>query len=229
MDHHVPPHEPQGQRDEPERNERGAEILDERPVGDPSLGQRLDRHRLGGREKRRRQSCQHVARIERLELAHPLGHRNAGLLFRQGRRDLRIEHRPADDVDEVEEGEEEAREHRRGVELHDRLSGDRRVDDDHHRRRDQDAERAAGGDDAGGELHVVAGAQHRVEGDHAHQHHHGADEAARDAPERAHDQRRDRERRRHAPERRAGCCRTSCRRARRAPSRIPSARRAGSR
>ena len=37
--------------------------------------------------------------------------------------------------------------------------------------------------------------------DHAHQHHHRADQAARDAPEGADDQRRHRERGGHAPER----------------------------
>ena len=52
-----------------------------------------------------------------------------------------------------------------------------------------------------GELHVVAGLQHRVHRDDAHQHDHGADQAAGDAPERADDQRRDRKRGRHAPER----------------------------
>ena len=113
---------------------------------------------------------------------------------------LRVDHRPAHDVDEVEEGQEEARDHRRGIELDHRLAGHRGVDDDHHRGRDQDAERAAGGDHARGELHVVAGAQHRVEGDDAHQHHDRADQAAGDAPEGADDQRRHGERRRHAAE-----------------------------
>ena len=56
-------------------------------------------------------------------------------------------------------------------------------------------------DHAGGELDVVAGPQHRVERDDAHQHDHGADQTAGDAPERADDQRRDRERGRHAAER----------------------------
>ena len=108
--------------------------------------------------------------------------------------------RPADDIDEIQKRQEESGKHRGGVELHDRLSGHRRIDDDHHRRRNENAERAARRDDAGGELHVIARAQHRVEGDDAHEHHDRADKTAGDAPEGADDQRRDGERRRHAPE-----------------------------
>ena len=81
------------------------------------------------------------------------------------------------------------------------MAGNCRIHDDHHRRRNQNSERAAGGNHAGRELDVVAGAQHRVEGDHTHQHHDRADQAAGDAPERAHDQRCDRERGGHASER----------------------------
>ena len=152
------------------------------------------------REQRGQEAHQQVARIGRLELLHPARHRHARLLLGQARGDLGIDQRPADDVDEIEERQEEAGEHRRGVELDHRLPGDGGIDDDHHRGRDQDAERAAGGDDAGGELDVVAGAQHRVEGDDAHQHHDRADQAAGDAPEGADDQGRHRERRRHAAE-----------------------------
>ena len=128
------------------------------------------------------------------------GHRDAVLVGRQLGRDLRVDDRPAEDVDEVEERQEEARQHRRRVELDDRLAGHRRVDDQHHRRRDQDAEGAAGGDGAGGQPHVVAGVQHRPQRDDAHEDHHRADDAGGDAPERAHQERGHRQRGGHAPE-----------------------------
>ena len=199
MDHDVPPHGRQRDGGDQERHQCDDEILQHRPIGH-RLAVGLQGLRLRWRNQRLEQADEHVGRIQRLELLDPGRHVDAGLLLRQRRRDLRIDHRPADDVDEVEERQEEAREHRRRVQLDDRLPGNSRVDDDHHRWRDQDAERAAGRDDAGGELDVVAGAQHRVEGDDAHQHDDGADQAARDSPERADDQGRHRERSRHAAE-----------------------------
>ena len=129
-----------------------------------------------------------------------LGHRDPILIRRQPGRDPRIEERPPDDVDEVEERQEEARQHRRGVELHDRLSGDRRVDDEHDRRRNENAERAARRDGAGGQLDVVARVQHRPQRDDAHEDDDRPDDARGDAPERAHQQGRHRQRRRHPPE-----------------------------
>jgi len=70
------------------------------------------------------------------------------------------------------------------------LPRDGSVDDDHHRWRDQNAQRAACGDHPGGKLDVIAGAQHRVHRDDAHQHHDCAYEAAGDTPEGADNQRR---------------------------------------
>jgi hypothetical protein len=67
--------------------------------------------------------------------------------------------------------------------------------------RDQNAKRASCGDHARRELHVVTGLQHRIERDDAHQHDDRSDQAARDSPERAHDQRRHRQRRGHAAKR----------------------------
>ena len=122
-------------------------------------------------------------------------------MLRQPRGDLRPDDRPADDVHQVKKGQEEAREHRRSIELDDRLAGDRRVDDDHDRRWDQDSERPARCNDAGGKFHVVSRTQHRVEGDHAHQDHNGADEAAGNAPKGADDERRNGQRGGHAAER----------------------------
>jgi hypothetical protein len=159
---------------------------------------------LGGprrRDQRPQQPDKHVFGIVRLKLSHPVRYRDLGLVFGQWRSNLRIDHRPADDVDEIEERQKEARKHRSGVKLHHRLPGHRRIDDDHHGRRDENTERAACRDDAGGELHIVARLEHGIEGDHAHQHHHGAHQAAGDAPECAHDQRRNGERGRHFPER----------------------------
>ena len=200
MDDDVPPHECQSAPGQQKRHQRDQEIPYQRPVGH-RLAVDLQAARLRRRGQRLEQGDEHVARIDFLETRDPGRHGYARLLLRQARRDLRIDHRPADDVDEIEEREEEAREHRGGVELHHRLTGNGGVDDDHHRGRNQDAERAACGDHAGRKLHVVAGTQHRVERDHAHQHDHGADEARGDAPEGADDQRRDGERGRHAPER----------------------------
>ena len=187
--------------DDDERHQRGSEVLDQHPVGDAALARSRSQSPAPARPAPDSSADEHVLGIGRLEFPHPVRHRHLGLLFRQLRRDLRINHRPADDVDEIEERQEEAGEHRGGIELHHRLPGHRRVDDDHHRRRNQNAERAARRDDAGGELHVVARLEHRVEGDDAHQHDDRADQAGGDAPERAHDQRRDRERGRHVPER----------------------------
>ena len=201
MDDDVPPDRPQRERDQRERHQREAQILEQCPVADRLSVLALDRHRPRRREQGGDQRHRHVARIRRLELPDPRRHRHARLLFRQARGDLRIDHRPADDVDEIKKRQEEAGEHRRRVELDDRLAGDRGVDDDHHRGRDQDPERAAGRDHAGSELHVIARAQHRVERDDAHQHHDRAHEAAGNAPERAYDQRGNGQRRGHAPER----------------------------
>ena len=200
MDDDVPPDRIERAGDDEKRHQGVHEVRQHHPIAD-ALAVRLDLPRHRRRHQRLDQGDEHVGRIGRLEFRHPRRHRDLRLRLRQLRRDLRIDHRPADDVDEIQERQEEAGEHRGRVELHDRLTGHGRIDDDHDRRRNQNAERAAGRDDAGGELDVIARAQHRVERDDAHQHHHGAHQAAGDAPERAHDQRGDGERRRHVPER----------------------------
>ena len=97
----------------------------------------------------------------------------------------------ADDVDEVEPDEREARQQRRLVEPHDGDARRRGVDDEHDRRRDQDAERAAGADDPRREGMVVARLHHRGECEEAHQRDHGADDAGGGREEGAGHERRD--------------------------------------
>jgi hypothetical protein len=152
-------------------------------------------------ERRAEKAGDDPARRAPLEPTQVVRHLHAVLIGGQLRRDLRVDDRPAEDVDEVEKRQEESRQHRRRVQLDDRLPGHRRVDDQHDRRRDQDAQGPARGDRARGELHVVAGVQHRPHRDDAHQHDDGADDARGDAPERAHEQGRDGQRGGHAPER----------------------------
>jgi hypothetical protein len=200
VDDDVPPRQHEHERHQRKGNQRGAAVLDQAPVGKATF-LRLDRQGAGRRKQRCERPDQHVLRISRLEASHPVRNGDLGQVLRQGWRDLRSQDRPAEDVYQIQERQEETREHRGRIELHDRLAGNGGVDDDHDRRRDQDPERPACSDDAGRELHVVAGSQHGIERDHAHQHDHGADQAAGNAPEGADEERRDRQRRRHAPER----------------------------
>ena len=116
-------------------------------------------------------------------MLNPGAHIRFHLLRRQLGRNLGIDHDPANHIDQVQEGQEKAREHGGGVELHHRLAGHGCVHNDHHRRRDQNTQRAPGGDHASGQAGVIAGVQHRAHGDHAHQHHHSAHQATGNAPE----------------------------------------------
>src|SRR5207249_1817391 len=70
-----------------------------------------------------------------LERAQIIRHADSILIGSQLRCDLRIPDGPAQDVDEVEAGQKEARNHRRRIELDDRLPSHRRVDDQHDGRR----------------------------------------------------------------------------------------------
>ena len=81
-----------------------------------------------------------------------------------------------------------------GIELDRGNARGRGIDDEQDAGRDQDAEAAARAHHAGGELDVVAGAQHGREGQQPHQRHHGADDAGRGREHRAGDQRRHRQR-----------------------------------
>ena len=122
------------------------------------------------------------------------GHLRVALVDHRLWRDRGLQPGAPDHVDQIEPGEDEAGDQRAGVELDDRDAGRRRIDDQHDRRRDQDAERAAGADDAGGEAGVVAGLEHRREGEEPHQRHHRADDAGGGRKQRAGDQRRHRHR-----------------------------------
>jgi hypothetical protein len=78
-----------------------------------------------------------------------------------------------------EERQQQARDDRRGEERRHRHFQHRAHHHQHDRGRDEDAERAAGGDQARGELHVVAGADHRLAGHDAEDGDRGADDAGR--------------------------------------------------
>src|SRR5262245_46637864 len=125
--------------------------------------------------------------------------RDVALLRRQLGRQLRIEQRHNDRVEDVEAGEHDAGEERAGVELHHRHAGGCAVEDEHHARRDENAKTAARAHDAGRELHVVAGAQHRRKSEQPHQRDAGADNSGRSREDRAGRERGERQRRRDRP------------------------------
>ena len=70
------------------------------------------------------------------------------LLLGQLRGKRRVDDGAADHVDDVQPGQEKARQQRRRVQADHRLPGRGAVEDQHHRGRDQDAQRAAGADHA---------------------------------------------------------------------------------
>ena len=177
----------------------------ERPVGggEDHAGERAGARGLGRRRETEQDRAEHrddqqrEREERRRERPHHLAERNVGLFRRQLGRKRRIDHRARDDVDDVEAGEQEARNEGGGIELDRRHAGGRRVDDQQDARRNQDAEAAARADHAGGELHVVTGAQHRRECQQSHQRDDGADDAGRGREHRAGEQRRHRERAGH--------------------------------
>ena len=200
VDHEVPPRGAEGGHGEHHRHESDEQASNDRRVADRTVGSlEAPDHRRP--ERRGDEPAEHAARRPALEAPEPCRHGEPVLVGRQAGRDLGIDDRPAQDVHEIEERQEEARQHGRRIELDDRLPGHGRVDDQHHRRRDQDAERAPRRDRPRRQPHVVARVQHRPQRDHAHQDHDGADDPRRDAPERAHEQRRHGQRGGHAAER----------------------------
>ena len=134
-------------------------------------------------------------------MCNPGRYRRAHLLDRQLGRHLRVDHCPADHVDQIQERQEKTGEHRGRVKFDHGLPGHRGIDDDHHRRRNQNPQRAASGNDPGGHPNVIARIEHRTHGDDTHQDHNRAHQTARDPPKRTDDQSRDRERSGHTAER----------------------------
>ena len=198
MNDHIPPHGQHRSRAQQKREHHRQGVL-----GNFSVAKCFTVNRQFQRRARADQSGQqadaHIAGISLLHLRHPIGDWRTRFRLRQFGRHLRVDDGPADDVNQIEKCQKEAREHGRGIQLHHRLPGDGSVDNDHHRGWNQNTQRAAGSNDARCQTRVITGLEHRVEGDHAHQHHYCADQPAGNTPKGTDDQGGHGQRSRHAP------------------------------
>ena len=148
-------------------------------------------HRFSGGQHSLHQRAQKAIGIAFRNMLRPWRHHGARLILWQLGRNFRVDQNPANHIDQIQKSQEKAGEHGRRIQFHDRLTGHRCVNNDHHRRRNQNTQGTASRDHTRGQAHVIPGVEHRPHRNHAHQHHHCADQAACDTPEGTNNERGD--------------------------------------
>ena len=118
----------------------------------------------------------------------------------QRRRRIGEDHRHADDIGEIEAGEDEPRNHRAGIHVADRAAELVGHDDEHEAWRDDLCQRSGSRDDAGGQTPVVAVAQHDGQRDEPHGDDRGGDDAGGGGKQGADDHHGKRQAAAHRPE-----------------------------